>query len=654
MNGRRSLARMLSGAMPLLLMLSAKTPAEPARWTSLGPPGGQVTGFAFHPKNSAIVFATVGSGDVYRSRDRGMSWQRLEPPSIHGVVRLRFGPEDPPRLYLGSEHSLYVSRTLGAGWRKVSDFGSNCSLTDFQFHPKVHGLMYALLCCGGGVLRSNDFGKTWKNAGAGLPAGALAFGMAVDPHDSRTLYVTLDRSIYKTVDQGASWKEIATPDCHNAPYMGNIVVHPRNSSILLAGMWGSSSCTLKSTDHGASWKVVNYANGQELAYNSVRPAWVYSAGNGISRSTDGGTTWSRAPIPRRYWNRILSLESHPLLSNLVLAGSDLNGIYRSNDSGSTWHTASRGMNSLGVVALESTGPGALLACGLNWQLFRRESGNKSWRIVSRFQENRVEQIAVFRRNPQVVAVAGSFQSGTNFAVSADGGLHWSFSEALQGPASLESRILCFSGRNPRVLMMSVFNRSGAYAGIARSMDQGTTWNLSNAGLTDTRIRKILASPDRSSTFYVLVERSSSVFRSTNSGGNWEAAGNPLPSNEYPADIAVSPGRIYLLSGNATTHVATLYSSTTQGKSWTRLVRFAPHDYWAVDRIAADPVNRLVVFAMVSRGSGVMKSADGGTTWAALPTPPYGASELLVDSYASGTYYIRTSHGVYSLNESNFR
>ena len=139
------------------------------------------------------------------------------------------------------------------------------------------------------------------------------------------------------------------------------VVNPVNANIVFAatefgGLW-------KSTDHGNSWShldAVPLTNMQDVKFSSSDANLVIATGGydgsidnrggGIWRSTDGGTTWAKAP----FTNFCVPLSSNGALK--IVMGSGMPGhitvfvgtncgLAKSTDSGATWSLLSPPGNS---------------------------------------------------------------------------------------------------------------------------------------------------------------------------------------------------------------------------------------------------------------------------------------------------------------------
>jgi hypothetical protein len=200
------------------------------------------------------------------------------------------------------------------------------------------------------VARSTDGGRTWATPVALIRDGASAFNdketITADPNDARFVYAVWDRIVptgggpatfARSINGGVSW-EAARAIYDPGPTqqtIGNLIrVLPDGTVVnLYAHLFGNdeniSSAFLeviRSTDHGATWsapiRVSNFfphgavdpATGQQIRDGAIVPqmavapngalyvVWQdsrFSSGDhdgiALSRSTDGGLTWS-APV----------------------------------------------------------------------------------------------------------------------------------------------------------------------------------------------------------------------------------------------------------------------------------------------------------------------------------------------------------------------
>lgn len=144
-----------------------------------------------------------------------------------------------------------------------------------------------------------------------------------------------------------------------------IAVHPANKSIIwlgtaAAGVW-------KSVDAGATWLPL-FNNGESLAIGAIAldPAnpqvvWVATGegnfsggeiyGDGVYRSIDGGTTWTRFALPFLYAapdRNLRGIFVDPRDSAKVYVAGD-GGLYWTADNGANWNRTSFGLTGSGLL-----------------------------------------------------------------------------------------------------------------------------------------------------------------------------------------------------------------------------------------------------------------------------------------------------------------
>jgi len=226
-----------------------------------------------YPKNP------VGEG----ARDRGERFQWTFP--------ILFSPHDPSTLYTTSQH-VWRSSDDGMSWTRISDdltrndtakqapsggpitkdnTGVEVYNTIFTFaeSPVQKGVLWAGSDCGLIHVSAND-GQSWKNvtpspawkasgvdAAQGKSSDALVSIIEPSPHDASTAYAAINRYklddyepyIYKTTDQGASWKRITT-GIPSGSFVRVVREDPFRKGLLYAG---TERGLYVSFDDGASW-----------------------------------------------------------------------------------------------------------------------------------------------------------------------------------------------------------------------------------------------------------------------------------------------------------------------------------------------------------------------------------------------------------------
>jgi len=181
----------------------------------------------FDPTDPDVMYY---AGNVLnRSTDGGASWTAISEDlstdpeqldtggySIYGVVTwVAASPKDPKRLVVGTDEGLvWTTRDLGESWTKVRaprNVTAKAWVTRVAFDPadpNVFYVTYSGYRSGVGrahVLRTADFGRTFRDISANLPAAPVN---EIVPVGRATLLVATDVGVYLSRDGGGRWSAV--------------------------------------------------------------------------------------------------------------------------------------------------------------------------------------------------------------------------------------------------------------------------------------------------------------------------------------------------------------------------------------------------------------------------------------------------------------
>jgi photosystem II stability/assembly factor-like uncharacterized protein len=235
------------------------------------------------------IFATSKGGRLYRSDDGGGMWPEVVGWAGLGVgIAIALSPAyaDDATLFVATVDGPLRSQDRGNSW-ELSNFG----LLDVDTLCLAISPNFASdesLWAGtafGGFFRSRNAGRSWREAGAGLPDAAVQ-SLAQDADG--TLYAGSESDgVFRSLDGGNSWQRAG--DELTGLSVNTLAVLP---DCLLAGTGSGVFC---STDRGESWQPC--AGGDFVAFaltgaDSLAVAGGWQSGAHISR--DGGRFWQAA------------------------------------------------------------------------------------------------------------------------------------------------------------------------------------------------------------------------------------------------------------------------------------------------------------------------------------------------------------------------
>jgi photosystem II stability/assembly factor-like uncharacterized protein len=145
--------------------------------------------------NPALLYAGTDDGRLWRTKDGGQNWQDI-----------RTGPL-PER---------WVSRIVASQY----DFGTVyvCQTGRRDDDAAVY------------LWRSNDFGDTWEDISANIPAGPVNV-IREDPKGDSILYLGTDVGVYVSTNFGESWEILGDLPC---TYVHDLAIHPRENLVIIA------------------------------------------------------------------------------------------------------------------------------------------------------------------------------------------------------------------------------------------------------------------------------------------------------------------------------------------------------------------------------------------------------------------------------------
>ncbi|MFN8359885.1 MAG: T9SS type A sorting domain-containing protein [Candidatus Kapaibacterium sp.] len=469
-----------------------------------------------------------------------------------------------------------------------------------------------------GLFRSDDGGEHWPGHNW-LPVSYLtASGSTILAMDSKNGIHRLLRS----TDKGEHWTNI-WPDSLATKTIGPIAI---NGSFYYVS---TPNGIFRSADNGSTWTKIVVGYDSFFYVYALADSVIFAgnnyyglSGHGIFKSTDNGSTWQRVKDGLVDINSII-------VSGTTVFAAHTTGILRSTDNGKSWQTTTTGMTDTNITTIVASGT-YLFAASYTGILYRSSDNGDHWTAVN--STNSTFNLKVRSLTAIGTSVFVGPENGHLYR-STDAGDHWKDIS---------------SGMAYQIVTSLAANSAGVYAssetGVLRSTDDGTTWQPANTGLFHQRIEKFF-----SGERYVYAVGSShpssvnntgnsiDAFRSPDNGTTWEATGSVKFSNiiletnkvlfsyvydtlfrsiDYGAtwipskfrvsyDLALQAigSTLYLTSSNDTA-----YRSTDNGASWS-VIRIDT----SIRKITSIAPIDSIIFARTNQGD-LFRSNDNGVNW----------------------------------------
>ena len=343
----------------------------------------------------------------------------------------------------------------------------------------------------------------------------------------------------------------------------------------------------------------------DVAVDPNNPDAVYSLGQGLVRSLDGGVGFSS--LPGSYHVDEHALWIDPSSPDHIYVGSD-GGFFSTTSGGSLGWTRATTLDITQFYA------GAI------------DPSNPS-RLLGGTQDN------------NTVITTGS-PSGWSAILGGDGFY------CLVDPT------------NPAVIIAEWQNASGG-SGPQRSIDSGGSFNSPSGLAGGNRFNWVTPFVMNPRNHNVVLLGSQRVWRSTNNGVSYSAISGDLTTNNPASLLTYSTITTLDISpADTSTYYAgtddgKVWRSTDRGASWTDITAGLPLRW--VTRVAADPYDPDVVYVTMSGFSQdlnsphVFRSPNKGSAWGSvsgnLPNVPI--NDLVVDPAEPAWLYAATDVGVYA-------
>ncbi len=624
--------------------------------------------------NNTFYFGATGGG-VWKTTDGGSNWKNISDKYFGGSIgSVAVAPSDEDIVYVGEGENTMrgnVSEGLGGMWR------------------------------------SEDAGKSWKNIG--LKDGRHIIRIVIHPKNPDIVWVAVmghlfgpneERGVYKTINGGKTWKRVLY--VNNQTGCSDLVMEPGNPNVLYAGTWrlirtpyslesgGEGSGLWKSTDGGETWKNISASKGLPkgtwgIVGVAVAPSntdKIYSIienkDGGLFMSNDGGETWTLTSsdnnIRQRAWY-YTKVYVDPKNENRVYCPNV--GFMRSNDGGKTfqeirtphgdhhdlWIDPENGNR---MVVADDGGAQVTFNGGNSWSTYLNQPTVQTYRIST---DNAFPYHVLFAQQDNGAFRIKSRTYGAGITES-----------DLEDVAGSESGYIVADPANPDITY------GGNYQGLLQRLDLRTNesrminvWPIDNmgAGAEAAKYRfqwnyPIFFSPHNPKRLYAAGNH---LFVTEDEGKSWQMISPDLTTNDKSKQA--SSGGPITQDNTSVEYYCTIFYATESwlekdllwtgsddgivsvsrdgGKHWENVTPKDAPKWMMWNCIEIDPFKKGGAYIVGTRyklddfKSYIYKTEDYGKTWKLIVNgidPMHFARCLRADRKRPGLLYAGTEYGMY--------
>lgn len=280
-----------------------------------------------------------GGGGLYISCNDGDSWHK-HPMIGEGGNALIADPIDATTIYAAIGGGfVYVSRDAGASWasKRPVETG-NISVTALATRSGGQVLVGMET---GQLLESIDYGVTWISISESLPVEPVHAILADAGNSNRLLVAVGNDGVHQSLDGGQFFSRGSFAVSIMPPAYWDVramTFAPGDTSIVIVG---DSSGLFQSADGGSVFSgmgAVGSVVDTRFGSLDTNTLFVVSEFDGLLRSVDGGQSFTtlKPDLPRSTdWFR----RAAQLKSGRLLIGTTVEGVYKTDDDGASWQVA---------------------------------------------------------------------------------------------------------------------------------------------------------------------------------------------------------------------------------------------------------------------------------------------------------------------------
>lgn len=167
------------------------------------------------PWDPSTVYVGVGPAWIFRSPDRGVTWDTIAQPPGYGLVSLAIAQTNDSILYAGYTDGTFKSTDRGSSWMRLDFYPQPTVGPLLAIDPTDANVVYATIypldtTKASGVFKTTDGGLTWNEKNNGLSASDRHFyALTINPENAKDIFIAVSQDtgnlLFRSTDGAGQW-----------------------------------------------------------------------------------------------------------------------------------------------------------------------------------------------------------------------------------------------------------------------------------------------------------------------------------------------------------------------------------------------------------------------------------------------------------------
>lgn len=504
------------------------------------------------------------------------------------------------------------------------------------------------------IIVGSPTGGVWKSTDAGINWAPLTddfqtmdvWSLAISPHNPDHYLWGETGEVYKSVDAGATWTSTNHP---SYSYINRIAYHPTDPNIVLASSTGGG--VSRSTDGGSTWSAVATvtASCYDIEFKPGEPNTVYVSGSDVYKSTDAGATFLGVNGGFGTGKKMMAVTADNSAALFIVEedGGAFGGLYKSSNSGTSFsQIRDNTLNYFGYtddgsdtkgqaprdmdIIVSPSNENEIHIAGI--QTWKSTNGGTSFFLTSYWTHNGAASRGVGYCHADVDIM---FYQGSRIYVGTDGGFYTSDNQA----ATFDDKT---TGMGLRQYYRIGVSKTDPNMVTGGAQDNGTC--VTHGASREFKFwlgadgMESFVDWNNTNNLYGTTQNGS-LYKSTNQGNSYSGITEPDPdvSGAWVTPFEQDP----INASTIYAGIKEVWKSTNQGSTWSQISTFGGG---TLDEMKIAETNNQYIY--VADGATLSRTTNGGSSWTTLSGTTGSVNWISVDPEDEQRVAVVTSSKVY--------